>query len=116
MLRTFLKSKIHFATVTETALNYQGSLTVDADLMKAADMLPHEKVLVVNVNNGARFETYLIEGEPGSGAMCVNGAAARLAEPGDKIIVMTFCQLTDEEAARWQPRVVHVDEHNHPLG
>ncbi|MBI3320182.1 MAG: aspartate 1-decarboxylase, partial [Candidatus Omnitrophica bacterium] len=97
MWRTICKSKIHGATVTEANLQYTGSLTLDASLMQTANLVPYEQVQVVNVNNGARFETYCIEGAPGSGIVCLNGAAARLAVVGDKIIVISYAQMTEEE-------------------
>jgi len=112
MLRTMMKSKIHRATVTDANLNYMGSLTLDRDLMEAADLLPNERVQVVNNNNGARLETYVIEGERGSGIVCMNGAAARLAQPGDILIIISYAAMTDEEARRFVPRVVHVDSRN----
>lgn len=113
MQRTMLKSKIHRAVLTEANLNYKGSITVDRDLMEAADLLPYEKVQVVNNNNGARFETYVIEGESGSGCICLNGAAARLGQPGDLLIILSYAQVSEEEAAVYQPRVVFVDQANH---
>lgn len=112
MLRTMLKSKIHRATVTQADLDYVGSITIDADLMKAADILPYEKVAVVDVDNGARLETYAIEGEPGSGVIGMNGAAAHLVHIGDIIIILTYAQLSEEEARRTKPTVVFVDERN----
>lgn len=112
MLRTFFRAKIHRATVTEANLNYLGSITVDADLLQAADILPYEQVQVVNVNNGARLETYIIPGAPGSGVICLNGAAARLAQPGDILILITYAQLEPKELADFQPRVVFVDAQN----
>ena len=112
MLRTICKSKIHAATVTEANLQYTGSLTLDPELMRAADLVPYEQVQVVNLNNGARFETYCIEGAPGSGTVCLNGAAARLAVVGDKIIVISYAQLSDAEAREQAPRLVFVDEQN----
>lgn len=116
MFLTMLKSKVHRATVTEADLNYVGSLTMDADLMDAAGMLPYEQVHVLNINNGARFETYLIEGERGSGTMCLNGACARLGQVGDLIIVVTFAQYTAEEARQIKPVAVHVDAGNRITG
>ena len=110
--RTMLKSKIHRATVTDANLNYVGSITVDTELLEAADINLFEQVHVVNINNGARFETYAIEGAPGSGTMCLNGAAARLAQPGDLIIVLTYAQYLDADLENYEPTVVHVDEHN----
>ncbi len=110
--RTMLKSKIHRATVTDANLNYVGSITVDTDLLDAADIRPYEHVHVVNINNGARFETYAIEGARGSGTMCLNGAAARLAQPGDLIIVLSYAQYDDADLAGYEPVVVHVDAQN----
>ncbi|MFF9562473.1 aspartate 1-decarboxylase [Leifsonia sp. NPDC014704] len=115
MLRTMFKSKIHRATVTHADLHYVGSLTVDSDLMAAADLLPGEQVAVVDVTNGARFETYLIAGAPGSGVIGVNGAAAHLAEVGDTVIVISYAQLDDAEARTFVPTVVHVDAANRIL-
>lgn len=115
MLRIMCKSKIHRATVTEANLNYVGSITVDAELLRLADILPYEQVQVVNINNGARFETYAIPGEPGSGVICANGAAARLVMPGDLIIIMAYALVGPEELADFKPRIVHVDEANRPL-
>jgi aspartate 1-decarboxylase len=115
MQRTMMKSKIHRATVTDANLNYVGSITIDAELMEAADLLPYEQVHVVDVDNGARFETYVIEGEPGSGAMCVNGAAARLVQPGDKVIVISYGTYEPQEIESFEPTTVHVGEDNRPL-
>ena len=112
MLREICKSKIHRATVTEVNLNYEGSLTIDEELMEAADILPFEKVYVFNVTNGARFETYAIPGERGSGVICVNGAAARLAQVGDLVIIASFALLTDEELKTFKAKVVLVDSKN----
>jgi len=106
------KSKIHRATITEANLNYPGSLTVDLSLLKAADILPFEQVQVVNVSNGRRFETYVIEGEAGSGEMCLNGAAARLGHPGDTVIVISYALMEDSQARCHTPAVVHVDARN----
>lgn len=111
-LRMF-KSKIHRATITQADLHYKGSLTLDKDLMEAAGMLPYEEIHVLNINTGARFTTYIIEGERGSGTVCLNGAAARLGAPGDMIIALTYCTMSAEEARVWQPTCVHVDKHNH---
>lgn len=110
--RTMLRGKIHRATVTEADLNYVGSLTVDATLLQAADILPYEQVTVVNLRNGARLETYAIEGEAGSGVICANGAAAHLIHPGDLVIVMSYQQVDDREAREVRPAVVFVDGHN----
>ena len=107
-----LRGKIHRATVTEADLHYVGSLTLDPELYEAAGFLVNEKVLVVNINNGARFETYIIEGERGSGTVCLNGAAARLGQRGDLIIAMTFGLMEEEEAKTFRPKTVHVDENN----
>ena len=108
MQRTMLKSKIHRATVTDCDLHYVGSITIDRDLLDAADMLEHEQVHVVDVDNGARFETYAIAGERGSGTMQVNGAAARLVHRGDTIIVFSYAGYDAAELERYEPRVVHV--------
>ncbi len=110
--RTMLKSKIHRATVTDADLNYVGSITVDTDLLDAADIRPYEQVAVVNINNGARFETYTIEGARGTGTMCLNGAAARLAQPGDLIIVLSYATFPEAELDGYEPTVVHVDAEN----
>jgi aspartate 1-decarboxylase len=107
-----LKSKIHRATITDSDLHYVGSITIDPELLEAADILEHEQVHVVDVDNGARFETYTIAGVPGSGEMKVNGAAARLVHNGDTIIVISYGQYTREEMEHYEPRVVHVDAHN----
>lgn len=112
MLRHMLKSKIHRATVTDANLNYVGSITIDESLMEAADILPHEQVQVVNINTGARFETYAIAGAAQSGTICLNGAAARLAQPGDLVIIMSYALMDDLEARRAVPRIVHVDSGN----
>lgn len=112
MIRTMFKSKIHRATVTQADLHYVGSLTVDQDLMDAADLLPGEQVAIVDIDNGARLETYLIAGERGSGVIGINGAAARLVQPGDLVIIISYAQLTDAEAREFAPRVVHVDRSN----
>ncbi|NLU50915.1 MAG: aspartate 1-decarboxylase [Syntrophomonadaceae bacterium] len=112
MFRTILKSKIHRAVVTDADLNYVGSITIDRALMEAADILPNEKVQVVNNNNGARFETYVIEGEKDSGIVCLNGAAARLVQKGDIVIILTYAVMADEKAREWKPTLVFVDENN----
>lgn len=109
MQRTMLKSKIHRATVTGSDLHYVGSITVDPDLLEAADILEHEQVHVVDVDNGARFETYTIAGERGSGVMQVNGAAARLVHHGDTIIVISYAQYDQVELEKYEPKVVHVE-------
>jgi aspartate 1-decarboxylase len=112
MTRTMLKSKIHRATITASDLHYVGSITIDPDLLEAADILEHEQVHVVDVDNGARFETYTIAGERGSGEIKVNGAAARLVHDGDTIIVISYATYSEEEIERYEPRVVHVDREN----
>lgn len=106
------KSKIHRATITQAELYYEGSLTVDAELMKAADLLEYEKISVVNVNNGERFETYLIPGPAGSGVICLNGAAARKGAVGDEVILISYASMSEEEARMHRPTVVHVDKRN----
>lgn len=115
MLREMAKSKIHRATVTQAELHYEGSITVDGSLLQAADILPGEKIQVVNIANGSRFETYTIAGPAGSGVICVNGAAARLVQPGDLVILITYCHLGDAEARAHQMKVVFVDGKNRPL-
>jgi aspartate 1-decarboxylase len=115
MRLSVFKSKIHRATVTEANLNYEGSVTIDADLMDAADILPHEQVQVLNVNNGERFDTYAIRGQRGSGVICLNGPAARLAHVGDLVIILTYAWMEREELERHTPRVVMVDERNRIL-
>ncbi len=112
MQRHIFKSKIHRATITQADLNYVGSLTVDEDLMDAADFLPYEKVSVVNVTNGERLETYVIPGARGSGVICLNGAAARRGSPGDLVIIMTYAVIDEKEARSFRPTVVHVDRRN----
>ena len=112
MYRTMCKSKIHRATVTGADLNYVGSITIDPVLMEAADLLEYEQVAVVNVNNGARFETYVIPGVPGDGEICLNGAAARLAHPGDKVIVISYTQYNEAEMETYRPVFIFVDEQN----
>lgn len=107
-----LKSKIHCATVTESDLNYVGSITIDEDLMEAADMLAGEKVQIVNNNNGERFETYVITGQRGTGTICLNGAAARKVQVGDVIIIISYCFLDKEEAKAFKPKLLFPDEHN----
>ncbi|WP_328224465.1 MULTISPECIES: aspartate 1-decarboxylase [unclassified Streptomyces] len=112
MLRTMFKSKIHRATVTQADLHYVGSVTIDADLLDAADLLPGELVHIVDITNGARLETYVIEGERGSGVVGINGAAAHLVHPGDLVIIISYAQVSDAEARTLEPRVVHVDRDN----
>ncbi|MBS41798.1 MAG: aspartate 1-decarboxylase [Nocardioides sp.] len=112
MLRTMMKSKIHRATVTQADLHYVGSVTVDEDLLEAADLLPGELVHIVDITNGARLETYTIPGERGSGVIGINGAAARLVQPGDLVILIGYGQMDDAEAREHQPHVVFVDADN----
>lgn len=115
MIRTMLKSKIHRARVTDSDLHYVGSITVDPDLLEAADIRVHEQVAVVDVDNGARFETYTIAGTRGSGEIKVNGAAARLVHTGDTVILISYGLYAPDELTRYVPRVVHVDRHNRIL-
>ncbi|MER6275092.1 aspartate 1-decarboxylase [Streptomyces sp900105245] len=112
MFRTMFKSKIHRATVTQADLHYVGSVTIDADLLDAADLLPGELVHIVDITNGARLETYVIEGDRGSGVIGINGAAAHLVHPGDLVIIISYAQVSDAEARQLRPRVVHVDAGN----
>jgi aspartate 1-decarboxylase len=112
MRRRMMKSKIHRATVTDADLHYVGSVTIDAELMAAADLVEFEQVAVVDIDNGARLETYVIEGPAGSGAICLNGAAARLVSPGDRVIVISYADYADEELAAYRPAIVHVDTAN----
>lgn len=111
-MRVMLKSKIHRARITDLNIDYEGSIGIDRDLMEAADILPYEQVQVLDVNNGARFTTYAIEGQPGSGEICINGAAARLTAKGDSIIILSYCHLEEAEARDYLPRIVHVDARN----
>ncbi|MHB1405770.1 MAG: aspartate 1-decarboxylase [Desulfitobacteriaceae bacterium] len=115
MFRHMMKSKIHRATVTEANLKYVGSITIDSALMEAADLLPNERVQVVNNNNGARLETYVIPGEAHSGVICLNGAAARLVQVGDEVIIISYGIFTDDASRTYQPKVVFVDTGNRPL-
>ena len=114
MMLDMLKGKIHRATVVQAELDYVGSITVDSDLLEASGILEYEKVAIVDVNNGNSFETYTIAGEPGSGMICLNGAAARCVSVGDKIIIMSYAQMTPEEAKDFHPSVVFVDDENKP--
>ena len=109
MLIEMMKSKIHRVTVTEANLNYIGSITIDSDLLEASGILPGERVFIVNNNNGERFDTYTIAGEAGSGVICLNGAAARKAQPGDIVIIMAYARMTPEEAREWKPTVIFPD-------
>ena len=111
-MRTMLKSKIHRARVTQVDLDYEGSITIDRSLMEASDILPFERVEVLNVNNGARFSTYAIEGEANSGIIGINGAAARLVAKGDIVIILSYCQVPDDEAISITPSIVRVDRQN----
>lgn len=115
MERKMLKSKIHRATVTGADLHYEGSITIDKDLMEAADIIPYEAVCVWDVDNGSRFETYAIEGERGSGVICINGAAARMVAPRDLVIIASFVNMENEEALRHEPKLVFVDDKNRML-
>ncbi len=112
MLRTMYKSKIHRAMLTDANLHYEGSATIDSDLLRAADILPYEKVQIVNINNGSRLETYVLPGESGKGDICLNGAAARLGEPGDLVIIISYADVDDIEAREWEPKTILVDENN----
>ncbi len=112
MWRTMLKGKIHRATVTEANIAYEGSITIDRTLMEAADILPYEMVHVLDVDNGNRLQTYAIEGEPGSGVICINGAAARLVTQGDLVIILAYASVEDKDARDIKPRLVYVDENN----
>lgn len=112
MLLNYMKGKIHRATVTQANIDYEGSITIDQNLMESAGILSFEQVHVYNIANGSRLITYAIEGPPGSGVICLNGAAARLVSPGDKVIIVAYCQMTPEEARDFQPRVVLMDEGN----
>lgn len=112
MTRTMLKSKIHRATVTDANIHYEGSITLDTDLMEAADILPYEMVQVLDVNNGARLETYTIPGRRGSREVCINGAAARLIHKGDTVLILTYTIVPEDRAQRWHPKIVHVSADN----
>jgi len=112
MLITVCKSKIHRAVVTEADLNYEGSITIDENLMKEADLLPYEMVQVLNQNNGERFETYVLKGKAGSGTICLNGPAARLGQVGDILLIISYCLLDEKEAKKHKPKLVYVDEKN----
>ncbi|MBK5243868.1 MAG: aspartate 1-decarboxylase [Eubacteriaceae bacterium] len=112
MYITLFKSKLHRGTITEANINYVGSITIDVELLEKSDILPGERVQVVNVNNGERFETYTIEGERGSGVICVNGAAARLVQIGDKVIIISYAMLDKKEAPQFKPKVLMLDDEN----
>jgi aspartate 1-decarboxylase len=111
-MRAMLKSKIHRARVTDANIDYEGSITIDSNLMVAADILPYEQVHVLNINSGARFTTYAIEGEAGSGAISLNGAAARLAVKGDLVIILTYTQVPEEQTKNYDPKLIYVNEKN----
>jgi len=115
MIRELLKSKIHGATITEANVNYMGSLTIDEKLMAEADIVEWEKVLIANLNNGYRLETYVIPGKPDSGVICANGGAALHMKVGDKVLIMSFCSLNEKEVKQHRPRVIVVDGQNRPL-
>jgi aspartate 1-decarboxylase len=112
MRRSLFKSKIHRCRVTQADVDYEGSVTIDANLMEAADIVPHEHVHIWNVTRGTRLETYALRGDPGSGVICINGAAAHLMQPGDLVIIATFADVEESEVRTWKPRVVLVDESN----
>ncbi len=112
MFREMMKSKIHQATVTEANLHYVGSITIDRNLMDEADILPNEKVQIVNNHNGARFETYVIPGERNSGVICLNGAAARLVQPGDQVIIISYSWMEEAKAMTYQPKILFMDKNN----
>jgi aspartate 1-decarboxylase len=115
MRRTLMKSKIHRATVTDANLDYQGSVTIDPVLLELADIVPYERVEIYNVTNGERFATYAIQGAPGRGEICLNGAAAHKVRPGHLVIIATYAEVEEAETRGWHPRVVFVDERNRPL-
>ncbi len=116
MLRVVYKSKIHRATVTESNLTYSGSITIDSRLLEAADILPNERVQIVNLHNGTRVETYVVPGRRGSGRICMNGAAAHWAERGDKVIIISYCMLDTKDVLRHRPKVVRVNDRNQIVG
>lgn len=115
MKRTLFKSKIHRATVTEADLDYEGSITIDRELMKAADIVEYEQVDVLDITNGSRLTTYAIGGDEGSGMICINGAAAHLVNPGDMVIIISYAEYNEEESKHHRPKVVLVDENNQPV-
>lgn len=115
MIRQMLKSKIHRATITDANVDYEGSITIDEKLMVEANILDHEKVLIANLNNGSRVESYAIMGKWGSGIVCANGGAALHNKAGDKVLIMSFCALTDREAKRFKPKIIFVDSENRPV-
>lgn len=115
MFRAFLRSKIHMATVTESNLAYEGSITIDKELMDIADILPYEQVMISNLNNGERFETYVIPGMPGSREFCLNGPTARKGVVGDKIIIFAYCYMADDEIKDFEPKIIKLNEKNNPV-
>jgi aspartate 1-decarboxylase len=115
MKRTLLKSKIHRATVTEADLEYEGSVTIDAGLLRAADIVEYERVEIYNITSGTRLATYVICGEPGSGTICINGAAAHLVSPGDLVIIASYAEYADQELGNHVPQLILVDRHNRPV-
>ena len=115
MYRQILKAKIHRVTVTDACVDYEGSISIDEELLRAADIVPWEKVLIANLNNGSRIESYAISGEAGSGIICMNGGAAKYAQRGDLVIIMSFAVMTDEEIERHQPKIIYVDKQNRIL-
>jgi aspartate 1-decarboxylase len=115
MLRTFLRSKIHLATVTESNLAYEGSITIDPELMDLVDILPYEQVMISNMNNGERFETYVIPGTRGSREFCLNGPTARKGAVGDRIIIFAYCLIEDGDVKGFAPRIIRLDKHNNPI-
>jgi aspartate 1-decarboxylase len=114
MKRTLLKSKIHRATVTDADLHYEGSVTIDPELLEAADIVVYERVDILNITNGSRLSTYVILGEPGAGEICINGAAAHLVNPGDMVIIASYAEFAEDEIENHVPRVILVDQHNRP--
>lgn len=115
MNRTMFKSKLHRARITQADLYYEGSLTIDSELMELANLVAYEKVAIVNINNGERFETYVIPGTPGSRDICLNGAAARKGQVGDEVIIISYTEVPDEQSKQWQPTVVLLDDSNNPV-
>jgi aspartate 1-decarboxylase len=115
MIRSFLRSKIHLANVTESNLAYEGSITIDPELMEMVDILPYEQVMISNMNNGERFETYVIPGKRGSREFCLNGPTARKGAVGDRIIIFAYCLLDESEVAGFGPKIIKLDKHNNPV-
>lgn len=116
MYRQMFKSKIHRAVITDACLNYVGSITIDEELLEKVDIIDNEKVLVINLNNGARFETYVICGKKGSGVVCTNGGGARLTQPGDMVIIISFASYDETELKNFKPKIIHVDKNNKFIG